>query len=412
MKKLALFIGIMLMMSACGTATGQPGENQGEQDGAKEAENDAKIVSGREIIASLEQSTEDTSKRDEQAEKVKESDTYKDGYMGEPTEELAEDLAVQQIEGQVAAQAIEQVYGGYEGVNEAGVVFYENQQSGAEQSGFWFGVKEPDERIDELLAILQKKVDAGEILAEPFYIYQSPHTQKDLELLAYQASKKMRPMQEAHHNPEAAGYSVSADTITGALEIGHNFFTEEQQKEIIEAFPDHEVIIEQEGRMVPGPGEPDVLYPNPETAAEPSREGEYVMAVNEDSFMAVETEAQNFSATGGVSDFYSAIDFQFPEASDKLEVGQRVLIEPAGPIMESYPGQGTAVFVEVLPAYQPETADLSEIQVIQQAVAKADEREKGWKIISGLAFDEKADKWIVEMLIPDKEKFEIEIDDK
>ncbi|RNF38689.1 DUF3221 domain-containing protein [Planococcus salinus] len=409
MKKKLMAIGMIFLLTACGTSVNKI--NDDEIDQTADAEEEAKVVSGREIIASLEQTTDDTVIRDEKAEAIKETTEFKEGYMGEPTDELAEDLAVQQIEGLAATEAIEQVYGGYEGVNQAGVIFYENQSSGAEQSGFWFGVKEPDERLDTMLTILQEQVDTGKILAEPIYIYQSPHTEADNRALMDQAAKPLKEMAEAHHNPDAVSYSISADTITGALEIGHNFLTEEQQEQLVQTFPEHEVVIEQQGTMVPLPGEPDVVYPDPETVNEPSAEGYYLVSVEEDGMLAVAAKSQDFSSTGGVSKHFSAINFAFQNAAEKLDVGQRVLIEASGPIAESYPGQGRASFVEVLPAYQPEGADLIETQVVQRALETAKQKSNWVTAISSLEFNEDTDQWVVGIFQEDEE-YEVEIEDK
>ena len=414
MKNYAAIIGLAVILSACGTAeepSGNEEPTQQNQTSGDAEEPDTTTVSGREIIASLEQTTDDTSIRDEKAAAVKEDETFTGGYMGEPTDELAEDLAVQQIEGLAAIEALEQVYGGHKGINKAGVVFYENQTSGADQSGFWFGVKEPDERLEEWLAILQEQVDAGEILAEPIYVYHSEHSQQDLQALTSEANKVLKPMKEAHHSPDSVSYGISGDTVTGALEISHNFLTEEQQKNIVEAFPEREVIIEQEGRMVPGPGEPDVAYPTPATVTERSQEGYYLISINDDSMLAVAAESQDFSSTAGVNKHFSAIDFSFPDAAEKLEVGQRVIIEASGAIAESYPGQGRAIFVEVLPAYKPESADLSETQVVQRALERASQQSNWVTAISSLEFNEEADQWIVGIFQEEKE-FEVEIEDQ
>lgn len=411
MKKTILLIGLLLVLGACGAATGGTNVEGEKEDAAAEPKDEKVIVNGREIIASLEQTATDAKIRDEKLANIKKSDDFTGGYMGEPTDELAEDMAVQQIEGFAADQALTQVYGDYTELNKIGVIFYENQQSGGEQSGFWIGLKEPDERLDEFLAILQEQVDAGEILAEPIYIYKSDYSQEDLEKLAYDASKIMRPMQEAHSNPDVATYSVSGDTLTGALEIGHNFLTEEQQRQIVEAFPDHEVIIEQEGRMVPLPGEPDVVYPNPETVDEWSGEGEYIVDITDDSFMAIAVTPNDYSATGGEDKHFSAIGFSFKDAADKFEVGQRVKVEAAGGIMQSDPAQGTAVFVEVLPAYKPTGANLSEKEVVQQALESAGDLSQGVPAIDVLEYDSAADLWRV-TIIQWNQTFEVEIADK
>ncbi|MTD31334.1 DUF3221 domain-containing protein [Planomicrobium sp. YIM 101495] len=388
MKRVMMTIGLASMLAACGTAEqpSDPPASGGEESVEKN------IVSGREIIASLEQTATDTTKRDEQATAVKEDETFKDGYMGEPTEELAEDIAVQNIEGFAATTALEEVYGGYEGVNEAGIVFYENQASGADQSGIWFGVKELDERLDEWLAILQKKVDAGEILAEPIYVFQSEHSQKDLEDWSYRASKKLRPMQEANHRPDIANYGIAADTITGALRIEHNFMSEEQQEEFKAAFPDQEVTFEVYGEMVPAPGEPDVHYPEPAIVAELPEEGLYI------------TEMQEEGILVGSTNFY------FADADEKLEVGQRVNVESTGMIATSDPGQGTAIVVRVLPAYQPEGAERTDAEVIRQALETSPGEEMRYYTINRVEYDAASGEWLIE-LNQDGESFEVVLPD-
>lgn len=401
MKKMMILPCILLLLAACGTeeepqAAKKPSDSSASEQKASSGsgEENVKRVSGREILVSLEQTAEPV-KRNERAAAVTESPDYKDGLFGEPTAELAEDMAVHQIEAEAVFKAVKQVYGGDAEFDKIGIIFYENQESGAEQSGIWVGIKEPDERVDELAAILQKRVDAGEILAEPIYIYQIDHTQADLNDLMYQAAKKLKPMAEAHPNPDSVSYSISGDTITGALEIGHNFLTQKQIEELKNAFPDREVIIEQEGVMVPMPGEPTVKYPEPSIISEPSNEGYYIISLEDERFLAVAAASNDFGGNGGEDESYSAIYFEFNDARELLEIGQRVHIEAAGGIMESYPGKGRAVFVEVLPTYQPETADLTEAEVVRRALGEIDQQKFGVPAIRSITYQAEGDSWSV-----------------
>lgn len=394
MKKTLILPAMLILLAACGTEE-EPGakEPMSDQDeSVTSGSEDVKMVSGREILVTLEQTAEPV-KRNEEAAAVKESQNFKEGYSGEPTEELAEDMAIQQIEARAVEKAVETVYGGHAELEKVGVTFLGNQTSGATQPGIWVGIKNPDERVEELVAILQQQVDAGEILAEPIYIYKSAHTRAELNDLMYQAGKKVKPMAEAHPNPDAVSYSISADTITGALEIGHNFLTADQIEELKNAFPEQEVIIDQEGMMVPLPGEPTVTYPDPAVAAEPSEEGNYIISLEEDRFLAVEVQPKNFSENGGQEEFYSAIYYDFTDAGELLEVGQRVKIATAGPILESYPGQGRAVLVEVLPTYQPESADLTEAEVVKRALEGIDQKEFGVPAIRSVSYSAEEDMW-------------------
>lgn len=79
--------------------------------------------------------------------------------------------------------------------------------------------------------------------------------------------------------------------------------------------------------------------------------------------------------------------------------------------MESYPGKGSAKFVEVMPDYKPAGARLSESQVVPLAIKEFNKHaEVGFLVIKTLSFDEKKKKWIVETFLED-ENLVIEIED-
>lgn len=401
MKKILIVPGMLFLLAACGTED-LPASNEQVEGPAASSEKDEKAANGREILITLEQ-TADPVKRNEAAAAVKESRDFKEGVMGEPTEELAEDMAVQGIEAPAVYSAIETVYGGDAEFEKIGEIFFENKSTGDSRSGIWVGIKDPDERVDELAGILQKQIDAGEILAEPIHIFRIAHTRTDLNDLMYQAAKKVKPMAEAHSNPDAVSYSISADTITGAIEIGHNFLTESQIEELKKAFPDRDVIIEQEGKMVPVEGEPTVKYPDSLVTSKPSKEGSYIVSLQEERFLAVEAEPKDFGGSGGQHEYYSAIHFAFKDAKKLLEVGQRVEIEAAGSIQESYPGQGRAVFVEILPAYQPEGADLTEAEAVKLALEGLDSKQFNFPAIRSVTYNGEQDRWTVEIVADDQE---------
>jgi hypothetical protein len=190
--------------------------------------------------------------------------------------------------------------------------------------------------------------------------------------------------------------------ITGDIKIDHNFLTQEQQESLKDQFPGETIVFEQTGRLAPIGGEPDTIYPDDEFTETYTKEGSYVMELNEEGFLAVAAEPENFSKTGGQSDFFSAIHFKFPDAFQKLKAGQRVLVEPSGWIMESYPGQGTALYVEVLPEYKPAGADLSESQVIRKAIKK-NKNQMGVLAVRELSYDNGSDQWTVSLKQEDKE---------
>ncbi|PAQ14175.1 hypothetical protein CD798_11650 [Bacillaceae bacterium SAOS 7] len=370
-----------------------------------------KTISGRNIIAELEQTTTGTRIRDEAFAKVRENEDLEKGLFGKNTPELQEDLGMQWIEAEAATEAINKVYGGIGGLNQKGVIFLENQSSGADQSGFWIGIKEPDEKVNELVTELQKQVDEGKILAKYIYIFRSDFTQKENNQLVDEVHQVIARMARAHAAPERVSFGVSVDTKTGIVEISHDFLTKEQQEALQKQFSNHKLEFEQDGRLVPLPGEKDVSYPPEKTTTTPPKEGGYVMSVSENSMLVVSATSHDFSATGGKQKYFGAISYSFPQANKKLEVGQRVLVEPAGPIMESYPGQGSAKYVEVLPTYQPKTADLTEAEVVHQAIKQSKREGGAVLVISQLVFDSKNDQWKVEFT-QEEEVFEVVIKDK
>ncbi|MET3697590.1 uncharacterized protein DUF3221 [Bacillus oleivorans] len=423
-KILTFTLGLCLVLSACGTSDEVIGDTpKSEEEPANKnvqagPHNNSgwetiEIVSNRPIITKLEQTATETPKRDQVINELKESKEFKEGLYGKPSDELLEDLSVQWVEGDIVTPVIEEIYGGHDGFSKEGVIFYENQTSGADQAGFWIGIKKPDDRLKELVDRLQAEVDAGRIKAEYIFIYYSPHTLAENHQLMNEVNQAVKTFVDQHHAPDRVSGGVSVNTITGDIEISHNFLTEVQIESLRQQFPERRLVAEQEGRMVPKEGEPDTFYPEEPYTNQLTKKGSYVMKIGTDSMLVVDAEPQEFSSTEGVDEFYSAITFNFPNASEKLKVGQRVLVEASGPILESYPGQGTALYVEVLPEYKPDGADLSESQVVQAVIQKAKEnRIEGTLAIREITYDSKTDAWKVSIKQNDEENYDFEINDK
>lgn len=409
-------LAISLLLTGCGTGDATVSKDQkhtGDTTVKSEDPNwpTIKVVSGRNIIAELEQTTTNPKIRNEAFTKVKESEELTQGLFGKVTPELEEDMGVQGIEGQAAFQAIEEVYGGHEGLLAEGVVFFENQASGAQQSRLWIGLKEPDDRINQFVDTLQKKVDAGEILAKHIYIFKSAFTEKENYDLTDNVSAAVNAIAKSHPTPDRLFSGISVDTITGTIEISHDFLTEAQQESLQKQFTERKIEFSQDGRMVAEPGESDITYPTEPTTTEPSKDGAYVIDVSEDDMLIVNAMPTDYSSTGGVSNSYSAVNYKYPNANEKLEVGQRVIVESSGPIAESYPAQGGAKYVEVLPTYKPETADFTEAEVVRAALRQSS-RDSGWGLpISKISYDEKTDKWSVEFAPEREDQFIVEIKD-
>ena len=382
---LPVLFGAALLLGGCGASEMDATLKNGS---IEESEwKTLKVVSDREIIAELKQTAIETPERDKAV-----ASQMVGPEFGEPTKELVEDLAVQAIEGHAALEAVEKVYG-QNGIHNEGVIFFENQSNGDEQSGIWIGVKEPDERVRQLLDLLQPKVDAGEILAEPIYIFRSPHTEKELYDLQDKVATALKGM-----NSKQGSYGLYVDTITGEIEISHDFLKPEQQKELQQLFADHTINFKQDGRLVAEPGESSIIEPKQPFTDSQMKDGGFILSAGEGRiFVAGGTEGATY--------------YKFPEA-DKLKVGQRVKVEVSGGIMESYPAQGTAKYVEVMPDYKPENAKLSESEAVAKALEMDEGKsEMGFVVINDVTFDEKEMKWIFTVL-KDEGEATLEVEDQ
>lgn len=397
MKKIAVTAWILAAFLA---GCQQPGES-----GAKKQDRTAtqQITQEKNSIAELKQTTKDTALRDQAYEKVLKSDILTGGYMGENTAELQEDMGVDMIEAAAAFEAVNQVYGNF---YDHGIFYLKDQTSGADEPGVWIGIKNPDQKSDKLIEMLQKQVDEGEILAKYIHIFKSEYSEKDNQVLADKVSKAVRKAAESHPEPDRVFFSVSVDTITQTIEIGHDFLTDTQIKKLQQQFSSYEMGIKQEGRMLPLPGEPDVEHKGKEVTRTPSKNGSYVMSISKDTMLVVNAEPADY----GSGDHYGAVHYTFPNASEKLKVGQRVVVESSGPIMESYPGQGRAKFVTILPTYQPEKAALTEEEAVRQAIGKNPDG-GGWAPVSEVAFHEQTGQWTVTFALEQK-KVPVIIEDK
>ncbi|WP_050180545.1 DUF3221 domain-containing protein [Domibacillus robiginosus] len=381
MKKIALGLIVGTLLAGCSDAAPSvPEEEPKGQEQASEQE--------KKVFVELEQTTDETAIRDAAFEKVLQDETLTGGYLGKVTPELKEDYGVQSIEFNAVTDAIQHIYGNF---YEHGILYLKNQESGARESGVWVGIKNPDERAEELARRLQKQVDEGKILAKYIHLFESEYSDRDNQDLMYEVSKAIKPMKDAMPEPERVALSMSVDTITRTIEIGHDFLTDEQMEKLKETFSDYEMDFMQEGRMLPLPGEPDVEYPKEPVSHKQTKEGSWVMEVSEDSMLIVGSKAYDFSGTGE-QEHYDATYYSFPKANEKLKVGQRVMVEASGPIAESYPGQGRAKFVTVLPAYQPKGADLTEEEVVRKAIEQRGEDSYA-EGIRNITYNKDRDEW-------------------
>lgn len=383
MKKLILSLILGILFAGCGDAASPVSKDPKEPEQSSKQE--------KNVFIELEQTTDDTTSRAAAYEKALHDEILTGGYLGKVTPELKEDYGVQSIEFQAVTNAIQNIYGSF---YEYGILYLKNQESGAEESGVWVGIKDPDDKAKELARRLQKQVDQGKILAKYIHLFESEYSEWDNRDLMYKVSKAIKPMKEATPEPERVELSISVDTITRTIEIGHDFLTGEQMDKLKDQFADYKMNFTQEGRMLPLPGDPDVEYPKEPVSYKQTYEGGWIMKVSTNSMLVVQARPDNFSATGGVSEHYGAVNYSFPKANEKLKIGQRVDVEASGWIAESYPGQGRAKFVTVLPTYQPKGADLTEEDVVRKAIEQQEEKAEV-EGIREITYNKKTDEWFV-----------------
>jgi hypothetical protein len=91
----------------------------------------------------------------------------------------------------------------------------------------------------------------------------------------------------------------------------------------------------------------------------------YVMAREDDSILVVESVPQDFSATGGIQEFYSAA--RFSNAPRDVELGMKVNIWYAM-MLDSYPGFSAVEHIEVIPSPKPAGAVLTESEALNRVL--------------------------------------------
>lgn len=296
----------------------------------------------------------------------------------QPQEEIdgfaIEVIEMQGQEGRIAMKVLEEVLGGYEEVENHTVVYFQNEKTATHEMGLHIGMKENDPSFEEVYDALQQKVDEGEILAKYIHFHPVTYTQQELDDTLDELYAKLK---FSYIGRKGGTYGMSISPITNVVQIDHNMFTEENQEKIRELFGEWEVEFDQMGAMVPGPGEPLVIFPEEEFTSEPQTGGDIIMAL----------------ASGKMNTQNTHYSF---EGADELRVGMRVDIEVNGMILESFPGQGAASFVTVYPNYKPEGATLSEFEVNARAIEQlTEEQRRDHSLLESAVYDADAKVWTV-----------------
>lgn len=133
----------------------------------------------------------------------------------------------------------------------------------------------------------------------------------------------------------------------------------------------------------------------------------YVIDKLDNQMLVVSKDPQDFSDDGGIAEYYDAISLS--EVPVEVNVGELVKVWVEGPIAESYPMQAKAGKVEIVNIANPDGADMTQSEVIQQAIEEVDRT----VAIRNIKFDKEADIWKLELReIIDESVFEVEISDE
>ncbi|QKS72644.1 DUF3221 domain-containing protein [Paenalkalicoccus suaedae] len=146
------------------------------------------------------------------------------------------------------------------------------------------------------------------------------------------------------------------------------------------------------------------------TSIEEPYESGYITAQDGDRLLFVSSEAQDFSDTGGIEEFYSAIWFT-PDDQD-VQVGDFIHVS-FSVVETSYPGQGTLDQLEVVPRDQPEGANLTEAEAIRSALSELSDDDHWFYAVAETSFDPQSASWSITLKQTDSlEETTIEVSDE
>ena len=127
-------------------------------------------------------------------------------------------------------------------------------------------------------------------------------------------------------------------------------------------------------------------------ATEPGMTG-YVMRLDGNRMLVVDPEPLDFSATGGIDEFYNAI--WFANYPDEVLVGHKVAVW-FDIVADSYPGQSEAQHVEIIAVDEPAGASFDQAEALRRALAQLEPGTPDLAVIR-IAFDQDQNAWTIEL---------------
>ncbi len=119
----------------------------------------------------------------------------------------------------------------------------------------------------------------------------------------------------------------------------------------------------------------------------------YVMDKEGERILIVDDEAQDFSSTGGVKEFYNAI--WFSEAPSQIKKGDFVKVW-FDMVAESFPGQSETIKVDVIEGGKAKGANLTKSEALHKLLTST-EFKKNLYGVSSIEYDDKKDIWNISL---------------
>jgi hypothetical protein len=120
----------------------------------------------------------------------------------------------------------------------------------------------------------------------------------------------------------------------------------------------------------------------------------YVMSKENDRILVVSSDAQDFSANGGVNEFYNAI--WFSKAPKDILIGEKVMVW-FDAVAESYPGQSEIKKISIVPGKLPEGADLTEADALYKALTSQEIDANQVLAVKSMEYNTQDDNWNIKL---------------
>jgi hypothetical protein len=120
----------------------------------------------------------------------------------------------------------------------------------------------------------------------------------------------------------------------------------------------------------------------------------YVMQKENERILVISQESRDFSANGGVKEYYDAI--WFSNVPKDIKVGEKVKVWYDF-VRESYPGQSEVKDIEVVSSEKPKGAKLTEAEVLLMALTSQEVKVSDLLVVKEIEYDSQAARWNVEL---------------